>query len=573
MVHVPLLDQLALLFAVAVLVSIVAARLKLPSTAGLLVAGALAGPSGLGLASRVEEIHLLAEVGVVLLLFSIGMELSLERLRSIARLLVVGGALQVGLTLLAVAGGAVLLGTSGPTAIALGMAAALSSTAIVLATLKERGELDAPHGRFVVGVLVFQDLLVVPMVLLVPLLGGPVEEIALPIAAAMGKAAAMIVGVVVVSRFLVPRLMQWIEATRSREVFLLAVVALCMGTAWLTALAGLSLALGAFLGGLVIASTEFKHRAMGELLPLRELFTALFFVSLGMLFDVRVLLTDPLTVLGLVLAFTVLKGAIATAAALAMRFPARASWLAGVGLAQFGEFGFVLLSLASREGLIDERLEGAVIAAGVASMFLTPLLIRLAPHLHAGEQLLRPLERLLGAGPMGDGDAQGPARDHIVVAGLGVAGRLLLEGLEELGVGFVALDLVAERVTELRARHPHVYYADVTSEEALHHAHVEHARAVVIAINDPEAVRRALAAVRRANPSVPIWVRTRYAADQPDLVALGATEVVCEEIESASRLLALVLSASGAEDAAVARYQERARDVVRRSLVPAAPST
>ncbi len=571
MAHVPLLDQLALLFAVAVLVSIVAARLRLPSTAGLLVAGALAGPSGLGLASRVEEIHLLAEVGVVLLLFSIGMELSLERLRSIARLLVIGGTLQVGLTLLAVTGGAVLLGMDAPAAIALGMAAALSSTALVLATLKERGELDAPHGRFVVGVLVFQDLLVVPMVLLVPLLGGPLDALAAPLTVAMGKAAAMIVGVVLVSRVLVPRLMRWIEATRSREVFLLAVVALCMGTAWLTALAGLSLALGAFLGGLVIASTEFKHRAMGEMLPLRELFTALFFVSLGMLFDVRVLVAEPLTVLGLVLAFTVLKGVIATAAALAMRFPARASWLAGVALAQFGEFGFVLLSSARREALIDPATESAVIAAGVASMFLTPLLIRIAPHLRAGEALLRPLERLLGAGPGASAESAPPARDHVVVAGLGVAGRLLLEGLEELGVGFVALDLVAERVSELRARHPHVHYADVTSEEALHHAHVEHARAVVIAINDPEAVQRALAVVRRVNPTVPIWVRTRYAAEQPQLVALGATEVVCEEIESASRLLALVLGASGAADEAVTRYQERAREVVRRSLVPSPP--
>jgi CPA2 family monovalent cation:H+ antiporter-2 len=420
-------------------------------------------------------------------------------------------------------------------------------------------------------VLVFQDLLVVPMVLLVPLLGAPMSEIALPIGVALGKAAAMIVGVVAVSRFLVPRLMDWIEATRSREVFLLAVVALCMGTAWLTALAGLSLALGAFLGGLVIASTEFKHRAMGEMLPLRELFTALFFVSLGMLFDVRILVAAPLAVLGLVLAFTLLKGAIATAAALAMRFPARTSWLAGVALAQFGEFGFVLLSLARREELIDPAIEGAVIAAGVTSMFLTPLLIRLAPHLRAGEALLRPLARLLGAGPGADGADQAPAKDHVVVAGLGVAGRLLLEGLDELGVGFVALDLVAERVTELRARHPNVYYADVTSEEALHHAHVEHARAVVIAINDPEAVQRALAAIRRVNPRVPIWVRTRYAAEQPQLVALGATEVVCEEIESASRLLALVLGASGAEDEAVARYQERARDAVRRSLVPDAP--
>lgn len=558
MAHVPLLDQIAVLFAVAVLVAVLMARLRLPSVAGLLLAGAIAGPSGLGLASNVKDIQLLAEVGVVLLLFSIGMELSLERIRSIARLLVIGGSLQVFLTVFVVTVGATLLGLPTSAALVIGMAAALSSTAIVLGALKERGELDAPQGRFVVGVLVFQDLMVVPMVLLVPLLRGELSAAATPIALALLKALAMIAGVLLLSRFVVPTLMRWIEATKSREVFLLAVVALCIGTAWVTSLAGLSLALGAFLGGLVIAATEFKHRAMGEMLPLRELFTALFFVSLGMLFDLRVVVAQPLLVLLLFLAFTVAKGFIATLAAMVMRFPARASWLAGVSLAQFGEFGFVMISLGRDNDLLPGDVGDAVVAAGVASMFMTPLLIRLAPHLRAGEAMLRPLERLLGV--KGVDEATGSPREaHVVVAGLGVTGRLLLESLREVGIPFVALDLGAERVRAMSVAHPHVYYADVTSEEALHHAHVESARAVVLVINDPEAVRRAIVAVRRVHPTVPLWVRTRYIADRDALRALGATFVVCEEVESALEMLALVLRETGTDEAAIGAHVLRAR--------------
>src|SRR5687768_15738674 len=396
--HVPLLDELAIVAALAVAVTVVLARLKLPTVAGLLLAGALLGSFGLRLVSEVHAIEVLAEVGVVLLLFSIGLEFSLARLRDIMRQVALGGFVQVGLTTAVTTGVAMALGQPFGRGLFYGFAFALSSTAIVLRALAERRELDAPHGRFIVGTLIFQDLCVVPMVLIVPLLNASASAgaAAVGVALAMGKAAIVVVGTIVVSRFVVPKVLGWVDASRSREVFLLAILGLCIGTAWLTSLAGLSLALGAFLGGMVVADTEYGHRAMGDILPLRDAFVSIFFVSLGMLFDVRVVAAHPSLVGALLAGFVLAKGALATLAAMAMRFPSRVAWLAGVGLAQFGEFGFVLTRLAQSHGVIDEDATAPLLAAGIGSMFLTPLLVRAAPHITAGERLLAPLEKLIG---------------------------------------------------------------------------------------------------------------------------------------------------------------------------------
>jgi CPA2 family monovalent cation:H+ antiporter-2 len=284
--HLPLLDELAIIATLAVVVTVLLARVRLPTVAGLLAAGALVGPFGFGFVKSVESIQALAEIGVVLLLFSIGLEFSLARLRDILRQAALGGLLQVGLTTLVTTVIALCIGEPLGRSIFYGFVFALSSTAIVLRALAERRELDAPHGRFIVGTLIFQDLCVVPMVLIVPLLGTASTGVSAAslLAFAFLKAIVVVVGTLAVARFIVPKLLALVDASRSREVFLLAILALCIGTAWLTSLAGLSLALGAFLGGMVVADTEYGHRAMGDILPLRDAFVSVFFVSLGMLF-------------------------------------------------------------------------------------------------------------------------------------------------------------------------------------------------------------------------------------------------------------------------------------------------
>ncbi|MGE0594318.1 MAG: cation:proton antiporter [Vicinamibacterales bacterium] len=544
--HVPLLDELAVVAALAVAVAVILSRLKLPTVAGLLLAGALLGPRGFRITASVESIEILAEIGVVLLLFTIGLEFSLARLRHIFRQVVLGGVLQVGLTALAAASIALALAEPPGRAVFYGFVFALSSTAIVLRALAERRELDAPHGRFIVGALIFQDLLVVPMVLIVPLLGasGNTGDATMGILLAIAQATAVVVATVAISRYVVPTVLGWVDASRSREVFLLAILGICIGTAWLTSLAGLSLALGAFLGGMVVADTEYGHRAMGDILPLRDAFVSLFFVSLGMLFDIRVVLTQPVLVGLLLVGFVLGKGLLATLAALAMRFPARVAWLAGVGLAQFGEFGFVLTRLAQTSGVIDDAAANPLLAAGIGSMFLTPLLVRVAPHITAGERLLAPLERLIGVQSIDEADQGDAALDsHVVIIGFGLAGRFAARTLHSCGLPFVVLDLNADNVRQGKHLGLPVYYGDATSLEALQHAHLESARLVVLLMNDPQASQRVVDTLARAAPDVPVLVRTRYLLERDMFLALGARDVVAEEVESAVEIISRILRA------------------------------
>jgi monovalent cation:H+ antiporter-2, CPA2 family len=520
--HVPLLDELAIVAALAVFVTVALARLKLPTVAGLLLAGALLGPFGLRLVSSVHAIEVLAEVGVVLLLFSIGLEFSLARLRDVLRQVALGGALQVGLTTGVTTGIAMLLGQPFGRGLFYGFAFALSSTAIVLRALAERRELDAPHGKFIVGTLIFQDLCVVPMVLIVPLLGAGSHagHAAASVALALGKAAVVVTSTILLARFVVPKILGWVDASRSREVFLLAILGLCIGTAWLTSMVGLSLALGAFLGGMVVADTEYSHRAMGDILPLRDAFVSVFFVSLGMLFDVRVVVSHPLLVGGLLLGFLLAKGLLATFAALAMRFPSRVAWLAGVGLAQFGEFGFVLARLAQKSGVVDEQQVSPLLAAGIASMFLTPLLVRAAPHITAGERLLAPLERLIGVRSIDEADESRKLENHVIIIGFGVAGQLTARALQAAQAPFVVLELNADNVRRGKQQGLPVYYGDATSEEALGHAHLSEARQVVLLMNDPQAAQRIVDMLRRVAPRVPVLMRTRYLAEREGLLQM-----------------------------------------------------
>jgi CPA2 family monovalent cation:H+ antiporter-2 len=558
---VPLLDELAIVAAVAVAVTLLLARVGMPTVAGLLLAGAVVGPYGFALATSVRAIEAIAEVGVVLLLFSVGLELSLARLRDVMRRVALGGVLQVGLTTGAVAAVAAGLGARPGAALFYGFAFALSSTAIVLRALADRREIDAPHGRFLVGTLLFQDLCVVPMGLVVPRLGpgaaGPGAAIAIVVA--LAKAAVVVAGTLVVARKVVPRALARVDASRSREVFLLAILALCIGTAWLTARAGLSLALGAFLAGLLVADTEYGHRATGDLLPLRDAFVSVFFVSLGMLFDVRVVVARPLACLGLLFGFVVGKALLGTIAALAMRFPARVAWLAGVGLAQFGELGFVLTRLAEANGVVAREATGPLFAAGVLSMFLTPLLVRAAPHVRAGERLLAPLERVLGVrAPDDEGADEAPPTGHVVLIGLGLAGLFVARAIRSAGAELRVLELNAGNVRRGRALGLPVTYADATSEEALAHANVAGARLVVLLINDPAATERAVATVRRVAPDAPVLVRARYFLERDRLVALGARDVVAEEVEGTVEIVSRVLGALGVPADIVA---ERLREV------------
>jgi CPA2 family monovalent cation:H+ antiporter-2 len=373
----------------------------------------------------------------------------------------------------------------------------------------------------------------------------------------------MIGGVFVLSRIALPHVMRWVVATRSSEVFLLAVLGICVGTAALAELSGLSLALGAFLAGVVLAGTQYGGRAVADVLPFRNLLATVFFVSLGMLFDPRWILERPWTVGFLLVAFLVGKGLFATVAALAMRFPPRVAWLAGVGLAQFGEFGWVLVQLGEKHGLLAPSDSGPLLAAGLLSMVLTPLALRIAPHFAAGERILRPLARLLGAPSTADlGPEESELSGHVVLVGFGVAGRLLSRALKETGIPYLVLELNADTVRRARADGEPIFYGDVTSPEALTHASLERARALVLLVNDPDAAMRAVRAARAFAPDVPILLRSRYLADRPPLRALGATDVVLEEVEGGTEMIARLLRRLGVPGNLIADRVRSARAAV-----------
>jgi CPA2 family monovalent cation:H+ antiporter-2 len=371
------------------------------------------------------------------------------------------------------------------------------------------------------------------------------------------------VGTLVISRWLVPRAFAIIDRARSREIFLLAICVVCLGTAWLTSLTGLSLALGAFLAGMVVADSDYAHRALSEMLPLRDLLTSIFFVSLGMLFDVRVLLEAPVAV-GLVFGGILFgKALVAAIACMAMRFPPQVAVLAGVGLAQFGEFGFVLARAGADLGMLQRGEERILLGAAVLTMLVTPVAVRLAPRLAIGAQSLKRLGRLVGA-PSVDEAAPEHAEmvDHVIVVGYGVAGRVLASALRETGTPYLVLELNADTVQRARAGGEPVYYGDISSPDSLAHAHAERARAVVLLINDPGAAERAVAASRAHAPETPIFVRVHYVKDAARLRALGASEVVVEEVESGIEMLGRVLARTGAS-----------RDVVRARLAGARAAT
>ena len=526
----------------AVAVVVLFRRLSMPAILGYLLVGAAIGPGALALVAASEDKRYLAEFGVVFLMFSVGLEFSLPQLMAMRRTVFGFGGLQVLGTVVFAAAVALAAGQSWQTGLIVGGVLAMSSTAIISKTLSEQAQLHTPAGRQIMGVLLFQDLAVIPLIVLVPALALPAEALAVAIAVAMLKAAIVLGVVLVVGQRLMRPLFHIVAKQKSSELFVLFVLLVTLGLAWVTELAGLSLALGAFLAGMLLSDTAYGHRAMANVLPLRDVLTSLFFMSLGMLFDARVIVEQPITV---VLLFAVMffgKGLIATIASIAMRFPARVAWLAGVSLAQFGEFGFVLAKEGEKVGLLAPHESAVLLAAGLLTMFITPVSMRLAPHTAAGAKLLRPLERLLGTRGIEEMTASDQTvSGHIVIAGHGLGGTLLVEALRAADIPFIGIDLDVEAVRAARLRRESVYYGDATSDEVLEHAHLKRAAALVLLISDDDATRRTVAVARQLAPELPILVRARRFADGPGFRVLGATDVVSEELEAGIEMVARVL--------------------------------
>ncbi len=541
--------DLIIILLVSVPVAYLCLRVKLPLLVGLMLTGMAIGPYGLGLVADVAGIEMLAEIGVMLLLFTIGLEFSLARLREMKRLVLVGGGLQVILTVAAVTGASILFGRGMGQAIFFGFLVAMSSTAIVLKTYVERNEVDSPHGRAAIGILLFQDISIVFMMLAIPLLGGQDIVSFTSIILQLGGSLLAMVLIVVGAWLIIPRFLNRVVVLKSPEVLLLTVVLLCLGMSWVTSYFGLSLALGAFIAGVVLADTDYNHQVTAEILPFRDVFNSVFFVSIGILLSLATLWENVATVIVLVLGLTTLKALIVWSIIRLLGFPQRVATITALGLAQIGEFSFILAKSGQPAGLLPDSDYQTFLAASIISMIATPFLIGAAPRIGYFIQNLLKDGKTLEIDNSEEDDihltSSGGLQQHVIIVGYGLNGRNLARVLRSVGVPYVILEVNAVAVRDAKAKGEKINFGDSTRREVLIHAGIDNAWALVLAMSDPHAARRTVDQAHKLNDKLHIIVRTRYVSEITELFGLGANEVIPEEFETSIEIFSRVLHRYG----------------------------
>lgn len=545
------LREIVLILGLSVGLILVFQRVRLPALLGFLLAGVVAGPSGFNLIRNYHEVELMAEIGIVFLLFIIGMEFSLKGLSSIKRVVFVGGSLQVAGTILATTGSAWLFGLPWRQAVFLGFLFSLSSTAIVLKMLQERGELASLHGRVSLGILIFQDLIVVPMMLVLPILAGEAENPWQLLGLLILKVLLVISVIALLARFVVPRVLASVVRTKSRELFILSIVVTCLATAWLTSSIGLSLALGAFFAGLVISESEYSHQATANILPFREIFISFFFVSIGMLLDVFFFFSHFLHILLLSAAVTLLKMLVLLGATRLLGYKSRTAWLSAFHLFQVGEFAFLLSAAGMKLDLLDPEVYQYFLAISIITMGTSPFLIA------GGPQLLDRLRQSRLPGPLagqwvgkwipamhGETAESGKSaelRDHLIIVGYGINGENVAKAARHADIPYRVIELDPEILRKAQAAGEPVLFGDATDSHILQHVRVQNARVVVIAISDPQATRKIVRAVRDFSETAYLIVRTRYVREIEENLQHGADEVIPEEFETSIEIFTRVL--------------------------------
>ena len=542
MQHYDLLRDLLILFGFATFIAVILRRARQSAIVAYLLTGIVVGPSGLHLITNREAIETMAEIGVALLLFTIGMEFPLNKIVAMRRLLWGAGGRQVLLTIAVVLGLAFLARHTWRQGIYWGFLAAASSTAIVLKLLLEREELESIHGRVIVGVLLFQDLCVVPMMAILPALTAPSGEILLTVVYALAKVIAAGGLILFAARFFFPAFWSRIVQVRTNEIFIIAVIFFSLGTAWASAALGLSLALGAFIAGLALSESSYAHQIHAEILPFRDSFNSLFFISVGMLLDLKFVESHWAIVTGVAAVIFGLKALTGFSAVLSMGFAARKSLLVGLSLAQVGEFSFVLLHQGERLNLVPAGEYQIFLAAAIITMMLTPTIIQLSPHIATRMPKMQRLRRFFPEpGELGLAAQATPLHDHVIVCGYGLNGRLLAQALRRKGIAYLVLELDPAIVSRATAEGESIFFGDSTKADILEKAGAARARALVFAISDPFVVPRAVATAHALNPRLITIVRTTRVEHTSALESAGASQVVAAELSAAKEVIAQVL--------------------------------
>lgn len=543
--HFPLLQDIVILLGFSVVVVFILQRFKLPSILGFLITGVIIGPYGLSLIENQEQVEVLSEIGVILLLFVIGMELTVNQLASIKRTVLYGGFMQVGLTIMVAALVYILLGFPWNEAVFIGFLFSLSSTAIVLKILQDRNEISAPHGRVALGLLIFQDIIVVPMMLFTPILAGGAVDLGREVLLLLLKSGLVVLLTYIAARYVVPRALHVIAKTGNKELFLLSTITLCFAVAFLTASAGLSLAFGAFLAGLIISESEYSYQATSTILPFRELFISFFFISIGMLLELEFFIEHIGMILLLVLVVFLVKGSIVALVTAILKYPLRTVLLSGLALFQIGEFSFILSRIGIENGILSATMNQYFLSVSVVTMLLTPFIFIFSERI-ASALLNSPLQKPWKAiaGNPGPEDRSGLKEldNHLLIIGYGINGRNLARAARFAKIPYVILELNAQIVKSERMNGEPIFYGDAIHEHILERVRVKKARVVVIAISDPQATKIIVSNIRHLSPSVFLMVRTRYVKETESLLALGADEVIPEEFETSVEIFSRVLS-------------------------------
>ncbi len=540
-----LILNVAIAVTAALIGGLIAHRLHQSVIVGYLLAGVALGPFTPGFVGDREQIAALAEIGVVFLMFALGIEFSLKDLSRVRYVALIGTTVQLLLLMAAGLGLGLLLGWPVSRGLFLGGIISISSTMVILKTLLDRGEVASNHGRTLLGMLIVQDLAVVFLIVLLPRLTAGSDTSLLDIALILTRAGVFIAAVLFLGVRVVPRIMARVERLRSPELFLLTAVTLALGTAAISALLGLTPALGAFLGGLLLTESEFEHRIIAEVVPMRNLFATLFFVSIGMLVNPSFIARNLLIVIGLTLFIVAAKTLITLVSILPFRLGARTTLFTSLGMISLGEFSYVLAQRGLDVGAISTDIYSLVLAASVLTILLTPLAFQSAPAVERLLERVPATRRYILAHPPGwSGEAE-MLRDHALIIGYGRVGSYVTRGLREGGLLVAVIEQDLHLARQVRAEGIPVVLGDASSQIILAAAHPERARLVVVALPDSGATREVVRNARRANPTAPIFARIARDEDEEELRRVGVTQVSAPERAGALLLLELSLQATG----------------------------
>ncbi len=533
-----ILLDLTIIFTIAALVLYLSARARIPTIVGLLVSGLIAGPHGLGLVQATEEVELLAEIGILLLLFTIGMEFSLEKLLKTRKWIFTGGGLQVLLTTGLIFLVSRLIGMTWQQSLFTGFLFSLSSTAIVMHLLQEKGKMDSKYGGSALAILIFQDVIIIPMMLMVPYLseaGGQGLNGLLD----LGKGILIITVIIYLARTIVPRLLRSIVHTRNQELFLMAILVICFATALITYELGLKLALGAFLAGLIVSESEFSYDALSHMLPLKKIFTSIFFVSIGMLLDVSFFASHAFMVIGLTIFVMVIKTSVITAVGLKLKLSIRNALMVGLSLCQVGEFAFVLANAGRDSAILSPEQNQVFLAVSIFSMAVSPFIIGAAPEIatwFVTRGMIKKFVRKTEFSLVGKHLHRCTKRNHLVIIGFGTNGQTLAGQAHENEIPYSIIELNEKISTKFMNEGEPLFPGDGRSEDVLIHAAADKAKTIVIGVHDAAAAEAITIASRRINHNAHIIVRSQFASEVETLIKLGANEVIPERLEAAKRI-------------------------------------